>query len=144
MRAISVIAVSATLSACVVDRPISQSGTPDSGAPGQPIPDTPNADVPSADARGGDAREQTLATMLGRAQTDRIAGRLQQAESTLETALRIAPNDPRLWLELAEVQFAAGEFESASAIAERAISLSSGNVQIIEASQRIRALSTQR
>ena len=141
-RVLVLMATLASLSACIADRPIRQPASSDANAPGQPIPDTSGADSRSA-ADPINARDQTLATMLGRAQTDRIAGRLQQAEATLETALRIAPNDARLWLELAEVQFAAGEFESAAAIAERAISLSSGNIQIIEASQRIRAQSAQ-
>jgi Tfp pilus assembly protein PilF len=97
----------------------------------------------SGPAARSDAREQTLNVMLERAQMARLAGALSQAESTLETALRIAPGDARLWLELAETQFAAGEFEAARTIAERAMSLSGGNVRIIESAQRIRALTAE-
>jgi Tfp pilus assembly protein PilF len=93
-------------------------------------PQTPAEQAVSAEA-------QTLATMLERARAARLSGRLAEAESSLEAALRIAPGDARLWLELAEVQFASGEFDSARTLAERAVSLSGGDLAIIEAAQRL-------
>jgi len=84
-------------------------------------------------------QEQTVSAMLERAREARLVGRLPEAESTLEAALRIAPNDARLWLELAEVQFASGEFDTAQTLAQRAVSLSAGDTAVIEAAQRLSA-----
>jgi Tfp pilus assembly protein PilF len=131
MRLILWTAGIAILSACSTSGPVSRPDPPTDPAPERRI-----------GAETGDPRAQTLDVMLERAQTDRIAGNLVQAESTLETALRIDPGDARLWLELAEIQFAAGEFDEARTLAERAMSLAGGNAQISEAALRIRALTT--
>jgi Flp pilus assembly protein TadD len=128
MQRISGAIVLAVLSACTASVPISRDTADETAAP---------------IAQSGDARTQTLDVMLERARSDRMAGNLTDAESTLEAALRIAPGDARLWLELAEIQFAAGEFEESQILAERAMSLSGGDMQIIEAAQRIRALNAQ-
>jgi Flp pilus assembly protein TadD len=77
--------------------------------------------------------------MLAQVRDARLAGRLGEAEALLEAALRIAPNDARLWLELAEVRFAGGEFESARSLADRAVALSGGDAGIVEAAQRLSA-----
>ncbi|MGD2166650.1 MAG: tetratricopeptide repeat protein [Gammaproteobacteria bacterium] len=106
---------------------------------GVPVPGDA-ADTATPVGQSADPRTQTLDVMLERARSSRMGGDLAEAESTLEAALRIAPGDARLWLELAEVQFAAGEFEESRTLAERAISLSGGDAQTIEAAQRIRAL----
>lgn len=124
------------LSACISSAPDRDTRTPESTGAGAAIPDAPAPVGPI------DARAQTLDSMLRQAQTDRLAGDLNTAELTLETALRIAPNDARLWLELAEIRLASGDYAAARTTADRAVSLSGGNVQIVEASRRIHAVAT--
>ena len=101
--------------------------------------DDGSAPPPPEAARALTPEEQTLAAMLERARNARLAGELAEAESTLEAALRIAPADARLWLELAEVQFASGEFDSAQTLAERAVSLAGGDTSVVEAARRLSA-----
>lgn len=93
-----------------------------------------NSNAPSATAE----QPSTSSTLLAQARDARLAGRLGDAEDLLEAALRIEPNDARLWLELAEVQFAAGEFDTARGLAERALTLAAGDENLIEAAQRLR------
>lgn len=103
----------------------------------------PQADEPRIDDADTDPQSRTIETMLARARTDRLAGRLASAEATIEAALRIAPSDARLWLELAQTRFAAGEFANAATLAERAMSLAGDDAGIIETGQRIRAQAAQ-
>lgn len=121
MRIFITAAVPALLCGCAnIDAPPPDDATT---AVARPAPETP-----------GD----TLSIMLEQARTDRLAGRLTEAEATLEAALRIEPGDARLWLELAEIQFAAGEFDTARSLADRAVTLAGGDAAIIEAAGRIR------
>jgi Flp pilus assembly protein TadD len=107
----------------------------DSSAPDS-APATSNLPEPAA------TPPDNLTIMLEQARADRLAGRLPEAEAKLEAALRIQPNDARLWLELAEIQFAAGEFAAARNLAERAVTLAAGDESITEAAGRIRAQTT--
>ena len=79
--------------------------------------------------------------MLLNARDERLAGNLLQAEATVEAAQRIAPDDARLWLELAETRLATGDYEAAASFANRAISLAGGNALVRENALRIRDLS---
>ena len=99
------------------------------------------AENPPVSESAADPRTQTLDTMLRTARDDRLAGNLLEAEATVESALRIAPGDARLWLELAETRLAAGDYESAAAFADRALSLAGSNAQLRENALRIRNLS---
>jgi len=101
-----------------------------------------NVPATSAEPQSEQTQPDTLSIMLESARADRLAGRLSEAEATLEAALRIEPDDARLWLELAEIQFAAGEFAAARNLAERAVTLAAGDAAIIEAAGRIREQTT--
>lgn len=68
--------------------------------------------------------------MLLQARVDRVAGRLDVAESMIERALRIDPNNPLLWIELGEINLAAGNRAQARTMGSRALSLSGGNPSI--------------
>jgi Tfp pilus assembly protein PilF len=123
MRAlVSAVALGLLAAGCASTAP--RPGVPDARAPVQPELS---------------AEERTLNAMLERARSARLAGRLVEAEATLESALRIAPEDARAWLELAEVQFASGDFSAARTLADRAISLSDGDQTVVEAAQRLSA-----
>ncbi len=137
-RLLCLATVIAALSACSTSSTVSR---PTSGT-SRPNPGTAATPAARSETDSADARAQTLDVMLERARNDRMAGNLAQAESTLEAALRIAPADPRLWLELAEIQIVAGELDEARTLANRALSLAGGNRQISEAALRIRAMTT--
>jgi Tfp pilus assembly protein PilF len=107
------------------------------GCASAPQPATTGSESVTPAPQTASPQEQTVSAMLERARAARLLGRLPEAESTLESALRIAPDDARLWLELAEVQFASGEFDAAQTLARRAVSLAAGDPAVIEAAQRL-------
>jgi len=57
--------------------------------------------------------------LLARAQTDNESGRREAAGSSLERALRIEPRNPWLWLELAQVRLAQGQYAQAITLARK-------------------------
>ena len=75
--------------------------------------------------------------MLAQARTDRVAGRLDSAESTIERALRIEPNNPLLWIELGEIKLASGDRAQARTMGRRAMSLSGGDAAIENSARRL-------
>ncbi len=66
------------------------------------------------------------AALLAQAHDHRTAGRLPEAAVTLERALRIAPREPRIYRELAEVRLAEGKVAQAEQFARKGISLAGG------------------
>jgi len=60
-----------------------------------------------------------IAGLMDSARSDAAAGRLAEAASTLERALRIEPRNPRLWQELARVRLQQGDFPQAESLAQR-------------------------
>jgi Flp pilus assembly protein TadD len=79
--------------------------------------------------------------LLAQSRTARAAGNYAQANATIERALRIAPNDPSLWVELGEVELATGNAAQAATLARKALTLASANdsVAIADAQQLLRA-----
>ena len=80
-----------------------------------------------------------IAGLMDSARSDAAAGRLAEAASTLERALRIEPRNPRLWQELARVRLQQGDFPQAESLAQRSNSwagsdgaLRAENARIIE------------
>jgi Tfp pilus assembly protein PilF len=80
-----------------------------------------------------------IAGLMESARSDAASGRLAEAASTLERALRIEPRNPRLWQELARVRLQQGDFPQAESLAQRSNSwagsdsaLRAENARIIE------------
>lgn len=61
--------------------------------------------------------------LLSQAQRQVGAGDLVAAGATLERALRIEPDNPRLWVELGKVQLQQGNAPQADGMAHKALSL---------------------
>jgi len=79
-------------------------------------------DATTAQQGGADAASQTL---LAQSRDAVAAGNYGQARASIERALRIEPNDPRLWVELGEIELASGNPAQAVAMAQKALSLGS-------------------
>ena len=73
------------------------------------------APVPKSDMSGNKA----VIALLDRAQTDNDSGQREAAGASLERALRIEPRNPWLWLELAQVRLAQGQYEQAITLARK-------------------------
>jgi tetratricopeptide (TPR) repeat protein len=143
----------ATLAACTTlqgpQRPAAAS-KPSSDIPGAPAPPggvapppQPGSLPPSAAAPARPPSETYGATraLLAQSRTARAAGNYAQANATIERALRIAPNDASLWVELGEIELATGNAAQAETLARKALTLASANdsVAIADARQLLRA-----
>lgn len=62
---------------------------------------------------------KAVIALLDRAQTDNGAGQRDAAGAALERALRIEPRNPWLWLELARVRLAQGQYAQAITLARK-------------------------
>ena len=65
--------------------------------------------------------------LLASARKQLASGDTSRAAATLERALRMAPNDPYLWHELAQVRLAAGQWQQAIELANKSRLLAAGN-----------------
>jgi Tfp pilus assembly protein PilF len=65
--------------------------------------------------------------LLEQSRAARGAGRYAEATASLERALRIDPNNPLLWIELAEVKAADGDRQQAREMARKALTLAGGD-----------------
>jgi predicted Zn-dependent protease len=81
---------------------------------------------------------KAVVALLDRAQLDNNAGKREAAGASLERALRIEPRNPWLWLELAQVRLAQGQYAQAITLARKSNSfagrqprLQSENWQVI-------------
>ena len=71
--------------------------------------------VPKSDMSGNKA----VIALLDRAQIDNEAGQREAAGASLERALRIEPRNPWLWLELAQLRLAQGQYAQAITLARK-------------------------
>lgn len=104
---------------------------PPPGAPPSPADRSPRSTVP-AGAPGASQRPTSSAatSLLEQGRADRAAGRYGAAAAAVERALGIEPNDPRLWLELAEIKLAEGNAAQAEVMARKALTLAAGDPAI--------------
>ena len=156
------IALLATLAACTTlqgpQRPAPSSkpnvagAPPSSGSPSAPSTGAANGAVgstvapesapPSSAAPARPPSETLGATqaLLAQSRAARAAGNYAQANATIERALRIAPNDAALWVELGEVELASGNPAQAATLARKALTLaSSDSVAVADAQKLLRA-----
>lgn len=89
------------------------STTPAPPAAQQPGEGTIIAPLPKSAMSGNRA----VIALLDRAQTDNESGQHEAAGASLERALRIEPRNPWLWLELAQVRLAQGQYAQAITLA---------------------------
>ena len=62
---------------------------------------------------------RAVVALLDRAELDSKAGKREAAGASLERALRIEPRNPWLWLELAQVRLAQGQYAQAITLARK-------------------------
>lgn len=131
-RSVAVVAMlSAALTACTTSPfgyPSPQPG-PASRAPGSSAP-PPETQRPAPQANAS-------AALLEQGREARAAGRYTEATASLERALRIDPNNPLLWIELAEVKAADGDRGQAREMARKALTLAGGNASIEARARRL-------
>jgi predicted Zn-dependent protease len=84
------------------------------------------APVPKSDMSGNKA----VIALLDRAQTDNDSGQREAAGASLERALRIEPRNPWLWLELAQVRLAQGQYEQATTLARKSNSFAGHQIRV--------------
>jgi tetratricopeptide (TPR) repeat protein len=107
--------------------PIPQPQSPDLTAPSpQPPPAAPSAPRPVPPPRENRLSPATRSLVTqSRALVSR--GELDGASSTLDRALRIEPNNPLLWIELARLRLAEGDAHQAEGCGRKALALASGD-----------------
>jgi len=66
-------------------------------------------------------RNPAVIALLDDAHTNRQQGELSVAASKLERAVRIAPQDAKVWHELASIRFQQNRFQSAEGLAKKSI-----------------------
>lgn len=104
--------------------------------PRQPMmPPSMPSDIGAAPGRTRESVPSAATMLLSQARSDREAGALASAESAIERALRIEPNDPWLWIELGEIKRATGDGAQAAAMGRKALSLAAGD-RAVETSAR--------
>lgn len=89
-----------------------------------PSPQTPAEDYRTVATEHRDrVMNPATASLIEQGRALRRAGQPLQAAATLERALRIDPQEPAIWLELADLRYAAAEWQKAEQFARRARSL---------------------
>jgi len=148
LRVALALALLATLAACSAlegpQRPTGASrpnGAAPGGGAGSPAP--PQSPPPSVAAPARPPSETSGATqaLLAQSRAARAAGNYSQANATIERALRIAPSDASLWVELGEIELATGNAAQAATLARKALTLASANdsLAIADAQKLLRA-----
>jgi len=107
-----------------------------------PIPRTDSSSPPQGGAIGRlpeppepSRASGAAAALLEQSRDERSAGDLDRAAATLERGLTLSPDDPTLWVELAEIRLAQGNAALAQETARKALTLT-GNDYALEARAR--------
>lgn len=105
----------------------------------QPAPSPQPSPQEDGSARAPEPAPQSSASvaLLEQSREARDAGRYAEATSQLERALRIDPNNPLLWVELAEVKAADGDRAQAREMARKALTLAGGDRSIEARARRL-------
>lgn len=127
------------------------SGAPSTEPPAQPAATiTPSAEPPTPTAPPGMQASQpageavvvgpepkpvmsgnrAVVALLDRAELDSKAGKREAAGAALERALRIEPRNPWLWLELAQVRLAEGQYAQAITLAQKSNSFAGRQLRV--------------
>jgi predicted Zn-dependent protease len=76
------------------------------------------------------SNNRAVIALLDQAQTDNDSGHREAAGSSLERALRIEPRNPWLWLELAQLRLAQGQYAQAITLAGKANSFAGHDTRV--------------
>lgn len=90
-----------------------------------PVEKTPGWSSDSGEVRPGPDTGKAVLALLKKAQQASNTGDLSTAESQLERALRIEPQNPALWLYMAKLRLFAAKSKEAINLAKKALALSS-------------------
>ncbi|HFC92176.1 MAG TPA: tetratricopeptide repeat protein [Leucothrix mucor] len=100
----------------------------------------PYANIPenAEDRRAGrSASSPAVQTLLVRAYADAKLGRTDAAISKLERGLRIEPQNPKLWNQLAELHYKKGHYQQAITMAKKAINYSASDQEMTDKNWRL-------
>jgi tetratricopeptide (TPR) repeat protein len=75
-------------------------------------------------------RNAGAVSLQAQAASERSAGEYERSAATLERAIRIAPDDASLWLDLGGVRLAQGRPDLAEGMARRAAALAGGDARL--------------
>jgi tetratricopeptide (TPR) repeat protein len=130
------LALALALAACSLPQPYHPPSGGGAAVPSQPVapatalpspataPEAPSAPAPpSRDYRLGPATQ----SLVAQAHAQVARGELPGASTTLDRALRIEPQNPLLWIELARLRLAENDARQAEACSRKALALSSGD-----------------
>jgi tetratricopeptide (TPR) repeat protein len=140
------LAVGIGVAGCTSLSPYESARTPSPATTSPPTSDTQRGDAGAAMPRGEASRpvasseprpnqpkeNAASAVLLEQSRDARAAGSYAEAAASIERALRIDPNNPALWMELAEIKGAEGDFDQAEMMARKALTLA-GSDRSIEA-----------
>ena len=90
----------------------------------------------SGEVRPGPKTGKAVLALLGKARQASTKGSLSTAESYLERALRIEPQNPSLWLYMAKLRLYAAKSQEAINLAKKAMALSSRGGKASRSSRR--------
>lgn len=106
--------------------PSSTTPPPPTEQPGSAVPPTETPTPPVRPAPRTFRLGPAANSLATQAQGLSTSGQHAQAAATMERALRIEPDNPLVWLELAKIRLAGGDTAQAENLARRALALSSG------------------
>lgn len=92
----------------------------------QPSPVTPTAPVPSPVESPASVDNAAVVALLDTAKQETAQGDLRAAQTRLERAQRIAPREPEVYYQLADVKRQLGQFMDAEQVALRGVDVASG------------------
>lgn len=99
-----------------------------------PPPQTPQAVAEASIADLGPrqpaSENRAVLALLDGAHSASAAGKREGAEASLERALRIEPRNPWLWLEMAQLRLAQGQYAQAITLARKSISFAAGKHRV--------------
>ena len=111
------------LAGCTATPVDSTKPLPDVIEPGAAVPDPSNPpEAPPPPSKGDRAANATLA-LLNQSERLRLNGDIPAAISTVERAIRLDPNNAKLWLELGRLQLSAGKEAQAEQLVRKSIAL---------------------
>jgi predicted Zn-dependent protease len=93
----------------------------------QPAPDATDIQNSATMQAMPTASAPAVIALVTRAEAQTVAGDLGGAEATLERAVQIQPNNPRLWLDFAKLRLAQNQPAQAEQFALRAVQYAVGN-----------------
>lgn len=157
LRKVVVCVAAGVLSACAAPAPFTPTSTPTVAtddrpgsvepgsvgpAPSQPVaPDSTTPTPPTEPAPRARALSAASRALINQAHAQLAAGNDAMAAATLERALRIEPDQPALWLELAKVRQEEGNAAQAENLARKALSMAVGDAVTQAAAWRVIAQS---